>query len=255
MSKPDGSVDLMSDGAVATITINNPAKRNSFNSAMMGQLAAAGRSVQENEDIACVVLRGSGNAFCAGLDFDTLTADLESPDYFADLDSRFTEAIGALERVAVPVIAEIHGGCMGGGVQLAMAADIRIAAVSARLGIPAARFGIVYPLPGLQALTRLGGGAAVKHLLWSGEPIDAMEAQRIGWFDSVQDDANVGGYVAALASQIASYPGETVKAYKSILDGLAGAVPMDDLAPARDRANRIPQLTARLRAVRDKRKS
>jgi enoyl-CoA hydratase/carnithine racemase len=144
---------------------------------------------------------------------------------------------------------------MGGGVQLALAADLRIAAETARLGIPAARFGIVYPLPGLRALVRLGGAAAAKKLLWSAQPIDAAEALRIGWFDAVVDDEALDGHVAELAATITGHPRDTVTAYKHILDGLSSDADTDRLAARRDQANRSPELLRRLQAVRDQRKT
>lgn len=244
----------LADG-IATVTVRNPAKRNSIDLAMLDSLAAIGHEIRGDDGLSCVVLEGEGGTFCAGLDFDTLTADLTSADYFADLDNRFTAAVGAIAAIPVPVIAKIRGGCMGGGVQLALAADLRIAVGTARLGIPAARFGIVYPLPGLRALVRLGGAAAAKRLLWSAQPIDADEALRIGWFDAVVDDDALDGHVADLAAAIAGHPRDTVTAYKHILDGLADGTGADPLAARREQANRSPELLRRLQAVRDQRRT
>jgi enoyl-CoA hydratase/carnithine racemase len=248
----DVTVD-MADG-IATVTIRNPAKRNSIDLPMLDRLTAVGRDLRHDDAVACVVLQGEGGTFCAGLDFDTLTADLTSPDYFSALDDRFTAAAGEIAAIPVPVIAKVRGGCMGGGVQLALAADLRFAADSAKLGIPAARFGIVYPLAGLQDLVRLGGAAAAKRLLWSATPITAAEARDIGWFDTVLADDALDGDVAALAAAIAGHPRETVTAYKHILDGLAAGADRDGLAERRATANRSPELIARLQAIRDQRR-
>ena len=181
-----GRVRLAVDGAVGTILIDNPAKRNSFSLAMVDELYEAARGVAANPSIRVVILRGAGTAaFSAGMDFDTLTEEADILGRFALADRKMERAAAALRAIEVPVVAALSGACIGGGVHVALTADIRFAADDLAFGIPAVALGIVYPLDALATLVALGGVSAAKTLLLDGRPIDAARALALGYVDRV----------------------------------------------------------------------
>jgi enoyl-CoA hydratase len=245
-----GTVRLDIAGGVATLTLDNAAKRNSIDPPMAAALADAARRAAADARVGAVVLRGSGErAFCAGGDFDAMTAGGDIPAAMARMERAVGDAMAALEAIAVPVVAAIGGGCFGAGVQLALAADIRLAADDARFGIPAASLGIVYPVAAIAAMTRLMGPGSAAHFLLGGEPIDAAAAIQRGLVERVVPKGALIGEATALAGRIAAHPRETARAYKSILRGLAeGRTPAELFAIQRD-AHAGPGLAERLAAV------
>lgn len=249
-----GRVRLAVDGAVGTILIDNPAKRNSFSLAMVDELYEAARGVAANPSIRVVILRGAGTAaFSAGMDFDTLTEEADILGRFALADRKMERAAAALRAIEVPVVAALSGACIGGGVHVALTADIRFAADDLAFGIPAVALGIVYPLDALATLVALGGVSAAKTLLLDGRPIDAARALALGYVDRVAPAAEFDAALAAFASRIAEQPAATVRAYKRIVDNLAAGAPLAASAAVRDPLNRSDELLARLEAVRRQR--
>lgn len=250
-----GTVHLHLDGAVATLTLDNAAKRNSVDIPMAAALAGAARAIAGDERIGAVVLRGAGDrAFCAGGDFDAMTGgggDIKTA--FARVEAAIEEAMAALDKVEVPIIAAIDGACFGAGVQVALAADIRIAGDDARLAIPAAGFGIVYPLSAIAEMIRAAGPGAVALFLLGGEPLDADAAQAQGLVDRVVPKAKVQEEALALAQRIATHPREAAMAYKAIIRGLARGRSTSELVEIQHRAHASPDLIARLAAIAAKR--
>jgi enoyl-CoA hydratase/carnithine racemase len=155
------------------------------------------------------------------MDFDSITV---GPDYRAGYEAaevhmnRATEAIAALP---VPVIAGIRGVCMGGGVQIAMAADFRVAADDLRLAIPAAGLGIMYPLPPIEKMTRIAGPGLVKRLFIEGAELDAEAARASGLIEKVVPAAGFDAALTETAQRIADQPPEVVDAYRRMIDNMA----------------------------------
>lgn len=249
-----GTVSLAVEGAVGTILIDNPAKRNCFSLAMVEELYAAAQGVAGNPAIRVVVLRGAGTAaFSAGMDFDTLTEDPDILARFALADRKMDRAAAAMRAIEVPVVAALRGACIGGGVHVSMMADIRFAADDLSFGIPAVSLGIVYPLDALETLVELGGPSAAKTLLLDGRPIDAARALALGYVDRVVPAGDFDAALAAFAGRIAEQPGPTVRAYKRIIDNLHRGAPLEQSAKLRDALNMSDELLARLEAVRRQR--
>ncbi len=217
-----GRIDLDCAPPLATIAVNNPEKRNCLDREIAGQLEAAAREVERRRDIAVVILRGAGDqAFSAGADFDALTAGGRIAESFAAVEAALARAFAALAAIEIPVIAAIKGACFGGGVQLALAADIRLAAHDSRYRIPAAELGIVYPLEAIEKIVRLAGTGAASHVLLGAEPFDANEAKARRLIDEIVPAAELDTRVAALARKIAGHPRATLIAYKKIIRGFA----------------------------------
>ena len=211
----------VADG-IATIRIDNPAKRNCLGPAMWDRLYDAATGAADDPAVRVAVVRGVGDkAFSAGMDFDSITV---GPDYratFETAETHMNRATGALDALEVPVIAGLRGVCMGGGVQIAMAADFRIAAADLRFGIPAAGLGILYPFAPIEKMIRKAGADAVKRLLIEGAELDAGEAQAAGFVEKIVPVAEFDDRLAETAGRIAGQPPEIVRAYKQIIDNIA----------------------------------
>ncbi len=168
----------------AIVTLNRPDKHNALDLPLLIRLRALVDELGDDPAIRAVVVRGSDTAFSTGLDLDALAGVRSVADTQRALGIvRDTNA--AIERCPKPVIAAIAGYCLTGGLELALACDIRIAADNARFGITSARIGSVAGAGGTQRLPRLVGAARAKELLFSAELIDAREADRIGLVNRV----------------------------------------------------------------------
>ena len=179
--RPDHeSIVVSHEGAVATIWLNRPAKRNAMSEEMWAGVADACDRLAADRSVRVLVVRGTGGHFCAGADISGFT-DGMSAEYQAT-NRRAEETLAAFPR---PTIACISGSCVGGGVQLAGACDLRIVDTTARFGVTPARLGIAYPTYALERVVRLVGPGAAKHLLFTAELIDADRALRIGLVDEV----------------------------------------------------------------------
>ena len=189
----DGPLLVERREAVAVVTLNRPEKHNALSVELLGRLASVVRALGDDAAVRVVILRGNERCFSTGMDLD----DLAGVNGVADTQrvlGIFRDTNAAIERCPKPVIAAIAGWCVTGGLELALACDIRVAADTARFGITSARIGTVAGAGGTQRLPRLIGAGRAKELLFSAEPIDAAEALRIGLVNRV---APIGQEVAA----------------------------------------------------------
>lgn len=176
------SVAVSIVGAVGSITLDRPAKRNAVSYEMWQALEAACRRLAADEAVRVVVLRGAGEHFCAGADIGDLLAERVGDDpTFMDVNMAAENVLAALPK---PTIAVIQGDCIGGGCALAIDCDLRLATLDSRFGITPSKLGIVYPPSSLERAVALLGPAA-KRLLFTGDLIGASEAHRIGLVDEV----------------------------------------------------------------------
>ena len=188
-------------GRVAILTINRPDKRNALNGATRAALIAALEEIRIDEDIRCVVITGAGDkAFIAGADIGEFEGRTPVDQFRVMKASSVFDAVEAFPK---PVIAMINGFALGGGCELAMACDFRVAADTAKLGQPEVNLGIIPGGGGTQRLPRLVGSGQAYKLLYTGELIDAGEALRIGLVDEVVPAAQLRERVMLLAGTIA----------------------------------------------------
>lgn len=171
--------------AVATIWLNRAEKRNAMSYEMWAALADSCHELARDHSVRVLIVRGVGGHFCAGADIGGFSGGM-SDDY----QSQNREAEETLAAFPRPTIAFITGSCVGGGVQIAGACDLRFADTSAKFGITPARLGIAYPTYALERAVRLVGPSAAKHLLFSAELIDADRALRIGLIDELNEPEN-----------------------------------------------------------------
>ena len=168
---------------IATLTVNRPDKLNALNATLIGELGAAINEMQARDDVAGIILTGAGRAFVAGADIAELTgvSALEGKR----LARRGQEIFRRFETSPKPTVAAVNGFALGGGCELAMACQIRIAADGAKFGQPEVKLGLIPGYGGTQRLPRLVGRGRALQLLLTGEMIDAQEAFRIGLVNRV----------------------------------------------------------------------
>lgn len=198
------SIELERDGAVATLWLNRPARRNAFDLAMWARLGDLLESLVGETALRCLVLRGRGGAFAAGADIaefpEKRFSAAQAEDYARVMD-RATEAVADFP---VPTLAVIEGACVGGGLELAVQCDLRLAAAGARFGIPINRIGHCLPYPAMVALVELAGRAAALEILLEGRILDAAEAYAKGLVTRVVPDETLDDEAAAMVTRIAA---------------------------------------------------
>jgi enoyl-CoA hydratase/carnithine racemase len=236
------AVDTPADG-VARVTIENAAKRNALDAEILAGLA----SILPSLDARCVVLTGAGDVFSAGYDIGHLT-----PERLADvLTHPFEAALAALDAVPVPVVAAMGGHAFGGGLELALACDLRVCAAGARLGMPPARLGVVYSPSGLRRFVDAIGGARTRELFLTARPVEADEALAWGLVNEVVED--VAARSVALASEIASLAPLSLRGNKRVLRALDPPIDDAELDTLREAAFRSEDFAEGVRAFIEKR--
>jgi enoyl-CoA hydratase len=209
---------LETDGPIATITINREKLRNALNSATIAEIGAALDQVERDDGLRVAIITGAGDkAFAAGADINELRA-LPSANAARLLAERGHRVGLSIARMSKVVIAAVNGFALGGGCELAMSCDIRLAAASARFGQPEINLGLIPGWGGTQRLTRLVGPGMSKLLNLTGDMIAADEAQRIGLVERVYPDAELLEAARGLARQIASKAPLAVAAIKQAVD-------------------------------------
>jgi enoyl-CoA hydratase len=206
------------DGALATITINREKVRNALNEATIAEIGAALAEVEHDEQLRVAIITGAGDkAFAAGADINELRA-LPSANAARLLAERGHQVGLFIARMSKVVIAAVNGFALGGGCELAMVCDIRLAASSARFGQPEINLGIMPGWGGTQRLTRLAGPGMSKLLNLTGDMIGADEALRIGLVERVCPDGELLESARALARQIAGRAPLAVAAIKQAIN-------------------------------------
>jgi enoyl-CoA hydratase / 3-hydroxyacyl-CoA dehydrogenase len=203
-------------GPIAWVLIDRPEVLNSLNSAVLEQLDAAFRSLESDRNLRVVVLAGSSPVFCAGADITEMEA--MSPAEGAEFGFPGQRVAERVERFPTPVIALVEGYALGGGLELALAADFIVAAEGAQLGFPEVTLGIHPGMGGATRLTRLIGRARTKMLIYTGVPVRAEEAYRLGFVARLVPAASARDEVEALAELIASRAPLAVRWVKQAID-------------------------------------
>ena len=189
---------------VGTITFNQPEKRNAMSIEMWDGLTEILSAWEHDHSVRCIVLTGAGDkAFVSGADISQFAANRSNAEAQQEYDKLTSAGRRKLTDYDKPVIARIQGFCLGGGLGLAMAADIRIASDGAQFGIPAAKLGIAYGWDMVRRLVSLVGHAHARMILLTGERFGAAEAARIGLVNQVVADAELDATVEKLARTMA----------------------------------------------------
>jgi len=201
------------EDGVEWITLNRPRRMNAFNLEMIDELSTAVDEADADEEVRCVVIKGAGDrAFCAGLDL-TVFADL-SPMSAHHLSERGQTLMDKIETSSKPFVAAIQGFCLGGGFELALACDFRLANEAAQLGSPEIGLGIIPGWGGTQRLSKIIGVARAKGFIMLGDRMSADEARKIGLVRGVVPVDELMDEVNSLAQRLAKGPPLALKLAK-----------------------------------------
>ena len=193
------------EGAVGVATLNRPEALNAMTVEMLERLERLLDEAETDASLRALVLAASGEkAFCVGADLKSRAQEYDEGAGEHPLAAAVKRVFGRLESLARPTIAAIQGYCLGGGLELALTCDVRVAADTAQLGLPEARVGSMPGAGGTQRLTRLIGPARAKELMFTGDRIDAAEAHRLGLVNRVLPATSLLDGAKALAGTIAS---------------------------------------------------
>ena len=218
---------------VATVTLTRPDKHNALDLAMFEAIIEAASQVSEEPRVRAVVLHGEGKSFCSGLDVMSLMARGQGLDGLTDPlqedpPNWFQRAAYDWVTLPVPVIVAIHGNCLGGGLQIALGADIRFATPDARLSVMESKWGLIPDMSITRTLPRLVGIDVAKELTYTGRVVSGAEAQSLGLVTRVDDDPFAAA--RALADEIASKSPDAVRAAKRLYDQSWTGAPDETLA-------------------------
>jgi len=213
-----GQIRTEVDGSIGWLIIDNPKKRNSISLAMWAALPGAVETLDRNEQVRVIILRGAGDkSFVAGADiseFEETRATAEKAKAYEQIN---VAAFKAVKHSNKPTIAMIHGHCLGGGLGLALACDLRLADTSSVFGIPAARLGIAYPQDAISDILEAVSASSAKRLLFTAERLGPDEAHRIGLIDEVCEYSALRERITALAGTISNNAPLTLRAAKKAI--------------------------------------
>lgn len=216
-----GRVRAEKEGRIGWIVFDHPERRNAISVGMWRQLPDAAKELEADDEVRVAILRGAGEvAFVSGADISEF-ASQRTGEATRDYDADSARAVGALANFRKPLIAMIHGFCVGGGVAVSLAADLRYAADDAVFAIPAARLGLGYPMAGIEALAAAVGLSAAKEILFTARRFSAREAHQMGLVNAVLPKAELESSVRETAARIAANAPLTVSSVKLIARELA----------------------------------
>jgi enoyl-CoA hydratase/carnithine racemase len=236
---PTDKILAHKQGGVGWLTFNQPERRNAISLAMWDAIAIAADDFATDPSVRVVVMKGAGGkAFVSGADiseFEKVRSDAAAEREYTRRTSTAGEKLASLEK---PLIAMIQGFCIGGGMGMALRADLRVASADSRFGIPAARLGVSYSQKALERLVALAGPAKAKEILFLGRHYSAAEALEMRLVNAVVAPDALESTVLAMAAEIARNAPLSIRASKATIDQVAGDPSRRDgaLLEALDRA-------------------
>jgi enoyl-CoA hydratase len=214
-SYADGKILQSLNDGVGVITFNNPEKRNAMSLDMWEGLGSALIELRDDPAVRIVIMVGAGDkAFVSGADISQFEKTRHNAEASEEYSKKSAAQRALLADYPKPTIASIRGFCLGGGMQVAMLADIRIASDNSQFGIPAAKLGIAYGYDGLKHLVSLVGPSWARLLMYTGMRIDSAEALRIGLVDRVVPDAELWNATTEIAHTISGNAPLAIQAAK-----------------------------------------
>lgn len=220
------SIDLERDGSLATVWLAREAKRNALDGALMRGLSAVFDELAADAQVRVVILRGKGPAFSSGIDHSLLLEVLEGAKQvpFLQLHHELQDTFHRLARMQKPVIAALHGVAVGMALELALAADVRLATADCIVGLPEIAFGIVPDVGGTTRLVRAVGEARARELILTGRLVRARSAEPWGLVHGLAaDEAELGQLVAQRAALLAGHPPAALGLAKTLCQAAADA--------------------------------
>ncbi len=225
------NLTLERDGGVAVLWLDRPEKLNAMHRALWSSIPQAVASLDADETVRAIVLAGKGKAFCAGIDLMDHAQGLTAGSLSGRGESavgkrralyddvrRYQDTVSAFANTNKPVVAAVHGACVGAGMDLITACDIRVAAADAFFSVRETRIAMVADVGTLQRLTRIVGDGAARELIFTGRDIDAARAKEIGLVNEVLPDASACiARARAIAAEIAANSPLAVQGSKQVL--------------------------------------
>jgi enoyl-CoA hydratase/carnithine racemase len=217
----DQRVQVTVEDHVATVTLSRPEKHNALDLAMFDGIVAAADEVRAARGVRAVVLHGDGPSFCSGLDLASIMSEPGALDggnsaLTGPVPNRFQRVAYDWVTLPVPVIAAVHGACLGGGLQIALGADIRIATPDARLSVMEGKWGLIPDMSITRTLPRLVGIDVAKELTFTARVFDGDEALRLGVVTRLAEDPLTAA--RELASEIAGRSPDAVRGAKRLFE-------------------------------------
>jgi enoyl-CoA hydratase len=206
------------DGAVGSLTFNNPERHNAMSLEMWREATTKLETLASNAAVRVIVLTGAGGkAFVSGADISKFESERSSADGIAVYNAATERFSQTLLDCPQATVAMIRGYCIGGGLGIAVACDLRVAAEHSRFGVPAAKLGLGYGMEHLRRLVTLIGRQFTAEMLFTARQFEAAEAARIGLINHLVPDAEIESYVRSIAETIAGNAPLTIRATKTIL--------------------------------------
>jgi enoyl-CoA hydratase/carnithine racemase len=216
------SIVLTEDrGPARHVVLNRPEKRNAMSQELLRALGEALRAAAADPTVHCVVLRGEGPVFSAGVDLVELAASAGKAGHMRTFRNVFLECANLCEEMPKPVVCQIHRTCVGGALEVALGCDLRIASSDAQLGLPEVKFGIIPDVGGSTRLPAVVGLGRAKELIMTARTIDAAEAERIGLVNRVVAPAELEQATQALVEELLANSHVAVGRAKRVIDASA----------------------------------
>jgi len=243
-------------GPVRHVVLNRPDKRNAFNGELITAVGDALRAAAADTASHCVVIRGAGPMFSSGMDLGSLGELAENPDNLRSFRKVILDAWNICEEMAKPTICVIHGACIGGAMELALACDLRVMARDAVIGMPETRIGLIPDVGGSSRLPQVVGLGRAKELIMTGKLIGAAEAERIGLANRVAPPEELDAAVDQLAGELLACAPTAVALAKRVMDASARPALSTTLeleVVAQERCAASPDFAEGVSAFREKR--
>jgi enoyl-CoA hydratase/carnithine racemase len=206
--------------AVARLTIRNPQKRNALDHDILDAIASAMDELDEGIETRCVILTGSDGMFSAGYDIGDIPDEVFAEEAERLVAHPFSRAIEAVERFPFPTLAAINGHALGGGLELAVTCDLRVAGAGTKLGMPPGRLGLIYSHTGIQKFLDAVGPARTRELFFTGRNVGAERAEQFGLVNETVPREEIEDYAVTLAAEIAGNAPLSLKGNKRIITDL-----------------------------------
>ncbi|HEY3828405.1 MAG TPA: enoyl-CoA hydratase/isomerase family protein [Solirubrobacteraceae bacterium] len=208
-------------GHVRHVVLNRPEKRNAMSQALLRELADALRAAADAPSVHCVVLRGEGAVFSAGVDLAELASFAGDPDVLRPFRNVFLDCANLCEAMPKPVICQIHRACFGGALEVALGCDLRIASADSQLGLPEVKFGIIPDVGGSSRLPAVVGLGRAKELIMTARTIDAAEAHTIGLVNRLAAPEDLPRATQELVDELLAHSPIAVGRAKRVMDASA----------------------------------
>jgi enoyl-CoA hydratase/carnithine racemase len=254
----EGRLRAEKRGAVGWIVFDQPAKLNAISDAMWRAIPEAMARFDADREVRCVAFRGEGTqAFAAGADISQFEAIRDDVAAVAEYDDLLDRVLRAIQDSRKPSVALIHGFCMGGGLEVALACDLRYCGASAQFAIPAAKLGLAYNVEGHKRLLETVGHARAREIMFLGRRYNAAEAAAMGLVHRVLPDTELGGFVDAVIATLVENAPLAIANTKTILEEYvksAGAPDAEAMRAAMRRCAQSEDYEEGRRAFMEKRK-